>query len=261
MKCRLYCANECLGPGVDHSRTRTGCPLSGYLVLNTDKTMFRVFSLPLIAIMLLAVPMSVSGGLTNEPENGASTVECSFAPDIPPMDDFRSLVSVSDPFLGSPEAKHTVMIFFDPNCPHCATFHPIMKQVARDMGQHARFYMIPFPLWRYSLAQTEALYVAAEEGKFYEMIDAQYTQQKPGGMSVEDLVRLAAEVGLDPDRFRERLERGQNQPMIMSRRARIAEAGIRGTPSVMINGRVVASASKSRVCMNELIAAEVSGDS
>ena len=44
---------------------------------------------------------------------------------------------------------------------------------------------------------------------------------------------------------------------ILERRSKIVETGVRGTPSVMINGRFVASDSKSRICLNELIAAEV----
>jgi predicted DsbA family dithiol-disulfide isomerase len=93
------------------------------------------------------------------------------------------------------------------------------------------------------------------------MIDAQYQAQKPGGMSLDELVSIASQIGLDPDLFLERLERGQYQQMIIERRSRIADAGVRGTPSVMINGRLVASESKSRTCMNELIAEIASGNS
>ncbi len=170
------------------------------------------------------------------------------------MEDFTSLISISDPYMGNLDADVTVIEFFDPNCPHCATFHPIMKQVVEDSGQHAHFYMVPFPLWQYSLMQVEALFVAAQDGLYFEMLEAQYAHQKQGGMSMEELTVLASDIGLDPEIFRQRLERGLNQPQILERRKKIVDTGLRGTPSVMINGRYVASDSKSRLCLNELIA-------
>jgi protein-disulfide isomerase len=180
--------------------------------------------------------------------------ECSFNEALAPVEDFMSLVTISDPYLGNLDSDVTVIEFFDPNCPHCATFHPVMKQVIEDTGQHARFYMIPFPLWQYSLLQTEALYVAAQESKYFDMLDAQYLHQKQGGMSLQELIVLAEDIGMDGEQFSERVQRGLNQQMILERRRAIVETGVRGTPSVMINGRFVASDSKSRVCLNELIA-------
>ena len=180
--------------------------------------------------------------------------ECSYNEELAPVEDFMSLVTISDPYLGNLDSEVTVIEFFDPNCPHCATFHPVMKQVIADTGQHARFYMIPFPLWQYSLLQTEALYVAAQEGKFFDMLDAQYLHQKQGGMSLQELMVLAQDIGMDGAQFSERVQRGLNQQMILERRRAIAETGVRGTPSVMINGRFVAGDSKSRICLNELIA-------
>ena len=186
-----------------------------------------------------------------------STDECSYNEEIPLVEDYMSVVSIADPYKGNLDASVTVIEFFDPNCPHCASFHPVMKQVIEDSGNHARFFMIPFPLWQYSLLQTEALYVAAQGGKYFEMLEAQYANQKQGGMSMDEILVLASDIGMDQEVFRSRLEQGLNQRMILERRRDIAEMGVRGTPSVMINGRFVASDSKSRICLNEMIAAEV----
>jgi len=226
--------------------------------------MLRLSSLSFLSgLIVVAVMMSSPGPVDDSLVEEIAPVvdECSYVEDLAPVEDFMSLVSISDPYLGNLDADVTVLEFFDPNCRHCATFHPVMKQVIEDSGQHARFYMIPFPLWRFSLVQTEALYVAAQEGKFFEMLDAQYINQKQGGMSMDEVTVLATDIGLDADLFRERLERGLNQQMIIERRAQIAETGIGGTPAVMINGRIVANDSKSRICLNQLIAEAVTGDS
>ena len=66
------------------------------------------------------------------------------------------------------------MEYFDPNCPHCRDLYPIMKEVAEEHGDQAKFAYIPFPLWwqdpshpQYSLVQVEALHAAMQEGKFW----------------------------------------------------------------------------------------------
>jgi len=219
--------------------------------------MLRLSSLSLLLgfVVLTIMPLrEVGPELPVSEDPGLVSDECSFNEELAQVEDYMSLVTISDPYLGNLDADVTVIEFFDPNCPHCATFHPVMKQVIEDNGQHARFYMIPFPLWQYSLLQTEALYVAAQERKFFDMLDAQYLHQKQGGMSLQELIVLAEDIGMDGEKFSERVQRGLNQRMILERRRAIAETGVRGTPSVMINGQFVASDSKSRICLNELIA-------
>lgn len=220
--------------------------------------MLRLSSLSVLFVAFMAFVFSpVDEAQMPAVSIDAVTDDCSYNENLAPVEDYLSLLNISDPYLGDFDADVTVIEFFDPNCPHCATFHPIMKQVVKDSGQHARFFMVPFPLWQYSLLQIEALFVAAQDNMYFEMLDAQYLHQKQGGMSLEEVTVLAQDIGLDPEVFRQRVERGLNQRSIMERRSKIVETGVRGTPSVMINGRFVASDSKSRVCLNELIAAEV----
>ena len=214
--------------------------------------MLRLPSLPLLLSLLLLATPTFQDGST------AGVDECSFSTETPEFEGYMSLVSMADPYQGSLDADVTVMVFFDPNCPHCKDFHPVMNQVIADNGPHARFFMIPFPLWQYSLFQVEGLYVAAQRGKYFEMLEAQYAHQKAGGMSVDEVTSLAADLGMDAAWFKAQIEQGLNQPMILERRARIASIGVRGTPSVIINGKFVAADSRSRICMNNLIAQEAS---
>jgi len=223
--------------------------------------MLRLSSLSILSALLLWGFHSLDTDWDlNTVEPTVAIDECSYNEEIPAVEDYLSLLNISDPYLGDFESDVTVIEFFDPNCSHCASFHPVMKQVVEDSGQHARFYMIPFPLWQFSLLQVEALFVAAQEGLYFEMMDAQYLHQKQGGMSLEELTILASDIGLDADVFRQRVEQALNQRQILERRSKIVEIGVRGTPSIMINGRMVASNSKSRLCLNELIAAEVNKD-
>lgn len=204
-----------------------------------------------VALFLMAV---LSAGPSRAQTSAAPpNLMCAYSTSISPVEDWERLISMGDPSIGNPDAGVTVIEYFDPNCPHCKTLHPIMTRVVADRKDVAVFYKIPFPLWRYSLPQIEALYVAAQDNRYYEMLNMQYARQQAGGLGIDALVAIAGEIGLDPVIFKERLERGLNQKSIISRRQEIADLGVRGTPAVMINGRFVSSDSKSYECLVQLI--------
>ncbi len=206
----------------------------------------------LVAAMFLIIVLSPALAEAQAPA-ARPNLMCAFSTSISPVEDWQRLITLGDPFVGNPNADVTVIEYFDPNCPHCRTLHPIMSRVIAERKDVAVFYKIPFPLWRYSLPQIEALYVAAQDNRYHEMLNMQYARQQAGGLGVDELVAIAGEIGLDEATFRERLERGHNQKSIISRRQEIADLGVGGTPAVMINGRFVSGDSKSYECLVQLI--------
>lgn len=211
-----------------------------------------------VFLAVFPVALSLMAVLSADPSRAQTSAAppnlmCAYSTSISPVEDWGRLISMGDPAIGDPDAEVTVIEYFDPNCPHCKTLHPIMTRVIADRKDVAVFYKIPFPLWRYSLPQIEALYVAAQDNRYYEMLNMQYARQQPGGLGIDALVAIAGEIGLDPVTFKDRLEKGLNQKSIISRRQEIADLGVRGTPSVMINGRFVSSDSKSYECLVQLI--------
>lgn len=215
--------------------------------------MLRSFS-PLF--LLLAALLAHGIGSFSGDEGRSGPRACQFSETIAPVDDYERLITFADPYLGNFEAGVTVIEYFDPNCIHCKSLHPVMKEVIEANSKRARFFFVPFVLWQHSLLQIEALFVAGQDGKYFEMLDRQFELQKPEGMNVEELVAIASEIGLDPVVFRTRLEKGLNLRSIVNRRTEISDIGITGTPAVMINGKVVDSQSRSLSCLNELIAQE-----
>ncbi len=222
-----------------------------------------------ILCSLIACVVSLNGPATataqdvNPPRNPPSTrpgngvdlkAECGFSPFISATYNYADLVTTADPFVGEFDASVTVIEYFDPNCGHCKTLHPIMKDVIEKYQDRVRFFMIPFVLWPYSLAQIEALYVAAAKGKYYDMLDAQLNIQRAGGLSMNDLRILAEELEIDPDWLQARVEEGRHQENIINLRQRIIEQGVSSTPTIMINGRYITEpASKTVDCIGKLI--------
>ncbi len=181
--------------------------------------------------------------------------ECLYDPEKARVENYRDLVSFSDPSKGNPEAPVTVIEFFDPNCPHCMTLHPVMEEVVRRQGDKAWFVWRPFVLWEYSLSQVEALYFAAQDGKFFEMLEAQFLVQRQGGIPLPELVEISAGVGMDPNLTATRLQRGLYRNIIMRQRQTAIEAGVTTVPAVMINGRFVHGASRTLDCLGTMIEA------
>jgi len=187
------------------------------------------------------------------PMPAPSGAECQYDEELNEVQDYNALVDISDPYLGNLDAPVTVIEYFDPNCPHCRILHPVMKQVIAAYGEKARFYVVPFVLWQHSLVQTEALYAAAQDGKYFEMLDGQFARQKQSGLSVDELKDIAAQIGLDPEMMMGRIERGLYRDAVLRRREAAIEMGLGGVPAVMINGRFVTTASRTVACMGQLI--------
>jgi len=179
--------------------------------------------------------------------------ECQFDAEKQPVQNWQGLVRDDDPIKGNPGAPVTVIEFFDPNCPHCATMHNVMETVKAENSDRARFVPKPFPLWEYSIPQIEALYAAAEAGKFYEMLDMQYNNQQRGGLSEEQLRAIAERIDMDPDLVSEHINESRHQSRIMHQRQQGVAAGVSSTPSILINGHFVAPQSRSPECFSAFI--------
>lgn len=208
---------------------------------------------PEVAAALNEPAQTTSGAASEAPLPGGIG-ECQYDPEKERVRNYSELVNFFDPALGNADAPVTVIEYFDPNCPHCATIHPVMVQVVRNTSDKARFVFKPFVLWNHSIAQSEALYAAAQEGKFFQMLEHQYAIQQPRtGLSEQQLRSIASEIGMDPDVLIKRIESGLYRRTLAEQREKAIEAGVNSTPAVLINGRFVESTSKTVDCLTQLI--------
>lgn len=183
--------------------------------------------------------------------------ECRYDPNIPPVEDYMSLVTFSDPGKGTLGAPVTILEFFDPNCPHCKTFVPFIDQLMERHEDNARLVYKPFPIGRHSVAQVEGLMYAAQQGKFEQLMRAQFAMQKAGGLSREELMQAARQSGLDADAMIQAIEAGTYRNELIRQARKASEIGVNSVPKVMINGRFITSASRTVDCMSQLIQAEL----
>lgn len=201
---------------------------------------------------LLPAPAEEETSLVVAPDR--TPAECLYDPEKESVEDFRRLINLFDPTVGEADAPVTVIEYFDPNCYHCKTFHDVITPVVRSHADRALFVFKPFVLWNYSIAQSEALYAATREKKFFPMLEAQYEMQNPGtGLSLEQLREIAERIDMNPDVLIQRLESRLYRRTLEQQRSDAIEIGVNQTPTVLINGRFVATESHTVECLQSMI--------
>ena len=151
---------------------------------------------------------------------------------------FVQTISVDDdPFEGSANAKVTVVMFSDFQCPTCASVHPVLKRVISRYGSGVRLVVRDFPLvnihenaFRAALAAN----AANAQGKFFEYIDLLYKNHKD--LSEKALIGFARELGLNVERFELDLKSGKFVEEVRKDMEDGNLYGVSGTPTIFVNG-------------------------
>lgn len=167
--------------------------------------------------------------------------------------------------LGPPNAPARLEEFGDFQCPPCGLFHPIVKQMQSEFGDKLQFTFREFPLYpnhQHSVVAASAAEAAGLQNKFWQMHDLLYEHQNDwkDKFDVRPIFEgYAKEIGLDVERWKSDLGSEQVAQRITRDGARGHSMGVKGTPTVFLNGREVPFESlppeKLRVVIQSAIAA------
>lgn len=142
-----------------------------------------------------------------------------------------------DPALGNPRAPVTIVMFSDFQCSACSATHPVVKEVMQQYGDKVRLVVRDFPLtsihenaWK----AAEAAGAANAQGKFFEYIDILYKNQK--ALDNASLKAYATQLGLNRVKFDAELDKDVYAAEISKDMEDGEFYGIRGTPTLFING-------------------------
>jgi len=158
------------------------------------------------------------------------------------MEPDRVEVAATGPAFGPATAPITIVEFSDFQCPFCSRLLPTMEQVKQKYGDKVRIVFRQFPLNFHQFAQkaAEASLCANEQGKFWEMHDAMFSNQQDLG--VEQLKAKAAGLGLNAEQFNACLDQGKFASQVQADLDAGTKAGVNGTPAMFINGRFLSGA-------------------
>jgi protein-disulfide isomerase len=160
----------------------------------------------------------------------------------PPV--FRAEVSADGaPSKGPATAAVTVVEFADFHCPFCQRVQPILAQLVARYGERVKFVYRDFPidqLHPQARRAHEAARCAHDQGKFWAYHDLLYA--KAPKASPEELEAYAREAGLDMEAFERCLTGGTHQAAVQKDVDEGIRAGVTGTPTFFINGRLLSGA-------------------
>jgi len=135
--------------------------------------------------------------------------------------------------------------FGDFECPPCGLFHPILEQMEGEFGDKLQVTFREFPLvptHQHALAAASAAEAAGLQGKFWEMHKLLYDRQQSwkGVFDVRSVFEgYAKEIGLDVDRYNRDVNSDLVQQRIFQDGKRGHSLGVKGTPTVFMNGHEV----------------------
>lgn len=157
----------------------------------------------------------------------------------------RQTVSTAayNPSRGAATAPVTIIEFSDYQCPFCARVNPTLARVRDKYGDKVRVVWKDFPLENiHPLAAraAEAAHCAGEQGKYWEMHDRLFANQKD--LAADSLKKHAAAVGAEPVGFAACLDSGRHASRVTEGSAEGKALGIDSTPTLFINGRRVTGA-------------------
>ena len=150
--------------------------------------------------------------------------------------------STADPVAGQREAAVEIVEFSDFECPYCRQASPVLKQVVAKYGDRVKLIWKDFPLPIHASAAraAEAAQCAHEQGKFWQYHDLLFSNQH--ALAVSDLRKYASDIALDSKAFDSCFSSGKYRGRIASGIQQGRNKGVAATPTVFINGRIVAGA-------------------
>lgn len=164
----------------------------------------------------------------------------------------------SDPSLGFPSAKVTIIEYGDFGCTTCRGWEQagVLKEMVAVYGDQVHFVWRDYPvITAQSPKAAEAGQCAFDQGKFWEYHDLLYA--KAPALSIGDLKSYAAQLGLNTTQFDQCLDAGQDKAKVDQSMVEARNYGFIGTPSFIVNGRKVigpASFNQFKVLIDPILA-------
>jgi protein-disulfide isomerase len=161
------------------------------------------------------------------------------------------------PPLGNPAAPVTAVEFSDFTCPFCQRVRPALEAFVRARADRVKLVYKPFPIESHpgALEAAQAAEWARAHDLFWPMHDALF-ESPHAARSADDLAELARAVGGDPDDLRAALAEGRYLKTVRESQADARAAGIRGTPTLFLNGRMLVLSDFSEEGLEETLADE-----
>lgn len=174
---------------------------------------------------------------------------------------------IADRVFGSTAGKVTLIEYGDFECPACGAMYPTVSAIKNAYKDELTFIFRDFPLTTIhpnALAASTAAEAAGQQGKFYEMFDQLYQNQSTWGDTDsatrdKDFDQYAQSIGLNMSKYHQDLSSSAVADKINRDRATGANFGVDGTPTFVLDGKVLSSdVGTSQTALQQAILTELS---
>ena len=161
-----------------------------------------------------------------------------------------AVTATIDPANGSaivlnPGQAKVIDVWEDPQCPICKNFEDAngdyIESLVRDNKATVRFHVLSF-LGDESVRAANASFCAADEGQYLDFHHALYAVQSPlensGFWSNEKLVAIGKTIGISSKKFSDCVTKGSKIALVKANYDSMEKFGVKGTPTVFINGKL-----------------------
>lgn len=146
---------------------------------------------------------------------------------------------------GAESGSVTLVEFADFQCPACASYHTLIKQLYEEYGDRVTFVFRHYPLIQIhpnALLSSQAAAAADAQGKFWEMHDLLFERQNNWSGSsdpTELFVGYAKELLLNEDQFRADLKNSDVKKKVLTDLSLGQKIKVNATPTFFVNGQKI----------------------
>ncbi len=148
----------------------------------------------------------------------------------------------NEPYKGDENAEIVIVDFSSYSCPYCRKFTiNTLPKILENFN--VRYVFKDFPIHgEIAIKAHEAANCAYEQGKYWEYHDILFERQSEWMRNESKFVEYAKILGLNVEEFKACLDSGKYRDEILKDKEEGMDLGVRGTPTLFINGRKVVGA-------------------
>ncbi|MFN2499135.1 MAG: DsbA family protein [Pyrinomonadaceae bacterium] len=207
---------------------------------------FLIIGIVLVIAVMAALYLKRSSDPPSAPSSPAAGSPATNNRTNPSSEPAAGATGATPPHTHGPEdASVTLEEFGDFECPPCGMLHPVLQTMEKEFGGRIRIIFREFPLVPahvHALAAARSAEAAGLQGKFWEMHDLLYDNQKVWHEAFDArpiFEDYANRIGLNMEKFRSDLSSEAVAQRIFLDGKRARALGVTGTPTVFMNGREI----------------------
>ncbi len=142
------------------------------------------------------------------------------------------------PPLGDEKAPVALVEYSDFTCPYCQSYRPALEAFVAAHPGRVKLFFKPFPIESHPGAVDAAIAAewARDQGAFWALHDALFSAEHHG---LDALAGAAEELKLDASDLRDAVTSRRLLPRVRASQEEGRAAGVRGTPTLFMNGRML----------------------